>query len=70
MIMEKKYKIGGMMCAGCVASVERALTVLPGVESVKVDLAEGVAIVIGDVADDAVVGAIENIGFDYLGTVD
>ena len=65
--MEKKYKVGGMACGGCVASVERALGALPGVESVKVDLATGVATVIGDVTDDAVVGAIENTGFDYLG---
>ncbi len=68
--MEKKYRIGGMMCAGCVAGVERALKALPGVESVKVDLATGVATVTGDVTADAVVGAIENTGFDYLGTVD
>ena len=65
--MEKKYKVGGMACGGCVASVERALNALAGVESVKVDLATGVATVIGDVTDDAVVGAIENTGFDYLG---
>lgn len=65
--MEKKYKVGGMACGGCVASVERALSALAGVESVKVDLATGVATVIGDVTDDAVVGAIENTGFDYLG---
>lgn len=68
--MEKKYKVGGMACGGCVASVERALSALAGVESVKVDLATGVATVIGDVTDDAVVGAIENTGFDYLGTAE
>ena len=62
--MEKKYKIEGMMCAGCVASVERALNILPGVESVKVDLGTGIAIVRGEVVEDAVVGAIENSGFD------
>lgn len=68
--MEKKYKVGGMACGGCVASVERALNALAGVESVKVDLATGVATVKGDVADDAIATAIENTGFDYLGTAE
>ena len=38
-IMEKKYKIGGMACGGCVANVERALRALPKVEMVNVELA-------------------------------
>ena len=68
--MEKKYKVGGMACGGCVASVERALKALPGVETVSVDLATGIAVVKGDVQDDSVASAIENVGFDFLGTAE
>ena len=43
--MEKKYKVGGMACGGCSASVERALKALPGVENAKVDHITGIAVV-------------------------
>lgn len=66
-IMEKKYKIGGMACGGCVANVERALRALPKVEMVKVELSSGVATVKGDVTDEEIAETIENIGFDFLG---
>ena len=65
--MEKKYKVGGMMCNGCKAGVERALRELDGVESVAVDLATGIATVKGNVSEDSVALAIENTGFDFLG---
>ena len=68
--MEKKYKVGGMACGGCSASVERALKALPGVIDVKVNHITGIAIVVGEVDDFAVVSAIENAGFDYLGVVE
>lgn len=68
--MEKKYKVGGMACGGCSASVERALKALPGVIDVKVNHITGIAIVVGEVDDSAVVSAIENAGFDYLGVVE
>ncbi|MBE6309624.1 MAG: heavy-metal-associated domain-containing protein [Bacteroidales bacterium] len=68
--MEKKYKVGGMACGGCSASVERALKALPGVIDVKVNHITGIAIVVGEVDDFAVVSAIENVGFDYLGVVE
>lgn len=65
--MEKKYKIGGMACNGCVANVERALRALPEVEEVKVELAGGIATVKGAVSDEKIAETIENIGFDFLG---
>ena len=68
--MEKKYKVGGMACGGCSASVERALKSLPGVIDVKVNHITGLTIVVGEVDDSAVVSAIENAGFDYLGVVE
>lgn len=65
--MEKKYKIGGMACAKCATNVEQALRALPEVESVKVELAEGIAIVNGTMVDEKIAEVIENIGFDFLG---
>lgn len=67
--MEKKYKVDGMACGGCVANVKRALEALPGVEAVNVDLASGVATVQGEVAAEDVERAIEDAGFDYMGEV-
>lgn len=38
-----ELKVEGMHCDGCVKSVTRTLTAIPGVESVEVSLAEGKA---------------------------
>ncbi len=65
--MEKKYKVGGMMCNGCKAGVERALKAVDGVENVSVDLTSGIATVKGEVSEDIIASAIENTGFDFLG---
>lgn len=65
--MEKKYKVGGMACSGCVANVKRALEAIPGVDSVNVDLATAVAEVHGDITPEVVERAIEDAGFDYMG---
>ena len=34
----KKFKVNGMSCAACQASVERAVSAVPGVDSVAVSL--------------------------------
>lgn len=65
--MKKTYKVGGMMCAGCAANVERALKKLPGVEDVLVDLNAGTVTVSGDVTKNVISEAIEDTGFDFLG---
>ena len=64
--MEKAYKIKGMMCNHCKANVERNLAKLEGVESVRVDLAEGVAYVTGDVEPQKVIELIDSLGYEYL----
>lgn len=64
--MERKYKIGGMACGGCVASVERALSSLPGVKSVKAELATGVVTINGDVDNKLVADTVESVGFDFI----
>ncbi len=65
--MEKTFRVEGMSCGGCVASVERAVTALPGIEAVSVMLAEKQATVRFDDAkvDAATIrAAIEDAGYD------
>ena len=38
MTKKEKYKIGGMTCAACVSSVEKAVSALDGVEHASVSL--------------------------------
>ena len=41
--MQKKYEIHGMSCGGCVSNVKRALSQIPNVEDVEVQLQPPVA---------------------------
>lgn len=41
--MKKSFKIDGMSCKHCVASVEKGVGEMPGVEKVKVSLRKGKA---------------------------
>lgn len=54
--------IGGMGCAGCVATVEKALLAAPGVTRVVVDLPTGHATVEGG-ETAALVAAVEAAGY-------
>ena len=60
-------KIKGMSCQHCVASVTKALSELPGVSNVKVDLAKGEANYDGEIAIETVKTAISRIGFEVVG---
>ena len=60
-------KVKGMTCGGCVASVERVLRGLQGVEHVDVSLQRGEATVQyepGRVDEAKLRAAIEDAGFD------
>lgn len=64
---EDTVAVEGMTCDGCARSVTRAVSALPGVESVAVDLAGRRATVRYDVARvslDRVREAIRDAGFD------
>ncbi len=60
------FKVNGMKCDGCVENVKKALSKLPGVESIEVDLGSSMVVVkaaasarsIGDVIDEAGFNAI------------
>jgi Cu+-exporting ATPase len=63
-------RIGGMMCATCVETIEAALRSLPGVVSVSVNLGNEQAYVsynpsVSEIAD--MKRAIEDAGYQYLG---
>lgn len=65
--MAKTYRVTGMSCGGCAASVERAIkAVLPGA-GVTVDL-EAKAVTVDGADDDAKIAqAVEGAGFSYEG---
>ena len=64
-IMKKEYKIKGMSCPHCKASVEKALGLLHGVTAVDVDLRSGIATVEGAHDEAKAIEAIQSLGFDY-----
>ena len=59
----RTFKVDGMMCNHCRANVEKTLKNLEGVEEVTVDLAAGIATVKGEVSDEAIIKAIDGIGY-------
>ena len=62
--MTKTYKIEGMNCSHCKASVEKALSGVEGIDSVEVDLSSGLATVSGEIEDDKITEAVRLAGFD------
>ena len=63
--MEKIINIEGMSCMNCVHHVTEGLKAVPGVHSVKVNLAAKTAAVcaMDGVADDALKAAVEQAGY-------
>ena len=65
-IVEANIDIGGLHCDACVASVEKGVNSLNGIESVKVTLADSTAIVIYNasaVSIDEIEKSIEKRGY-------
>ncbi len=59
-----RLSIAGMMCAGCVSTVETALQAVPGVDLAYVNLAERTALVKGQPDPAALVQAVKTAGYD------
>ena len=55
--------ISGMTCGGCAGAVGRALSAVPGVAEVRVDLAGGRATVTGTARAEDLIRAVEVAGF-------
>ena len=64
--MKKTLSVEGMMCDHCRASVEKALSSVPGVKKVKVDLKSKKATVESkdEIADIILVEAVKKAGFE------
>ena len=60
-------QIKGMMCQHCVAHVTKALTAVPGVDTVEVSLEEGRALVTGAPDPKALKAAVEDAGYTVTG---
>ncbi|HEX9626510.1 MAG TPA: heavy metal translocating P-type ATPase [Acidiferrobacterales bacterium] len=58
-----RLSIGGMSCAGCVATVENALKNVPGVAEAAVNFAEHTATVHGQVPASALIQAVADAGY-------
>ncbi|WP_232023953.1 heavy metal translocating P-type ATPase [Sulfurivermis fontis] len=59
-----RLSIGGMSCAGCVATVENALRAVPGVLDATVSFAEHVAVVRGTADGATLVKAVVDAGYE------
>jgi len=59
-----RLSIGGMSCAGCVSSVEKALRAVPGVIGANVNFAEHTALVQGRVSAAELVKAVIGAGYE------
>ena len=67
---ETTMYIGGMTCSGCVQSVKRVLSNLPGVDTADVSLAQNQAIVKFDsqiISVAQITRGIENAGYETRG---
>lgn len=62
--MEKVFKVSGMMCHHCESRVEKAVSAIPGVESVKADAQSGTVTVNCPCLDaSALIKAITDAGY-------
>ena len=61
-----KIQIKGMSCNHCKASAERAIKGVSGVTDVTIDLASGEAIITGTPNLEAVISAVEALGFEVV----
>ena len=61
----KKVVIEGMMCSHCSSAVEKGLSKLPGVQSVKVDLENKLATICfdGELSDKTIKSTVEKLGY-------
>ncbi len=64
--MTKEYKIKGMHCSHCQATVVKSISSVKGVKQVDVNLSTGIAKVEGEHNAEDVVAAVRDAGFDVV----
>lgn len=60
----KTLMIEGASCASCVTKIEQALVRVPGVEHAEMNFADRTVVITGDVADEVLVSAVEQAGYN------
>ncbi len=63
MVLETHYSVTGMTCNHCVSTARQAISGVPGVTDVEVDLVSGTAVVRGAADSQAVVQALTGAGY-------
>jgi copper chaperone len=66
--MSMVFEVRGMSCGHCVAAITSAVTALPGVTAVDVDLASAEVRVDGTPDSAAVAASIEDAGYAAINT--
>ncbi|MCP4188820.1 MAG: copper-translocating P-type ATPase [Gammaproteobacteria bacterium] len=64
MTHQTRLSIVGMSCAGCVASVEKTIAAVEGVEQATVNLGERTAVVSGEASASKLIEAIKQAGYN------
>jgi Cu+-exporting ATPase len=59
----QRLQVQGATCGGCVRSIEQTLRAVSGVSDACMDLATGVASVVGRVGSNALIEALDRAGF-------
>ena len=63
------FKISGMRCNHCKNTVTNAISKLPSVQEVTVNLSDGVAHVKGTPSNEEIKKAVEALGFEFKGQI-
>jgi len=68
-MIKKIITVEGMHCMHCAGSVEKAVSALDGIKEAKVNLDKKTctAKLCGDVADDLIMNAVKEAGFEVTG---
>lgn len=66
--MESEYRVSGMTCGHCVKAVTAEISQLPGVQDVRVDLADGRVVVRSEqpLTREAVRAAVDEAGYTLV----
>jgi copper ion binding protein len=65
--MMRLYSVPGISCGHCKTAIESEVGAVPGVRAVEVDVAARTVAVEGDAADEEIVAAIEEAGYEVAG---
>ena len=66
-LVEKTVVIGGMSCGGCVNSLTRVLSGVPGIEPLKIEVGKARLKVDADVVTAAIIAAaVDRAGFTVI----